>query len=256
LQDPDIQNVADWLRSASHVAVLTGAGISVESGLATFRDRLTGMWAKFDPEELATQRGFRKNPELVWQWYMDRRATALKCLPNPGHRALSWLQGQIPQLSLITQNVDRLHQAAGSRDVIELHGSIHEFKCFDNSHSIELSIVEASPDAPPFCPVCQSLVRPDVVWFGEMLPPKAIQAAIRASETADLFFVIGTSGMVQPAASLGMTARSRNAKVVVINPDPDSAMPGCTFLQGPSGKILPELMQLAWGVSGTQFQVS
>lgn len=253
MNDLELQKVAKLIQSANHVAVLTGAGISAESGMATFRDPLTGMWAHFRPEDLATPDAFRRNPAVVWNWYMQRRQSAIKALPNPGHRVLAWLETKVPRLSLITQNVDNLHQSAGSSNVVELHGSIHRFKCFENHHAIPIELADASPEEPPQCPSCKSLARPDVVWFGEMLPELAMNRAIGSAQTADLFLVIGTSGVVQPAASLGITAKRNGSKVVVINPDPNAAMAGEIFLQGPSGVVLPRLAEAAWGVDQSFF---
>src|SRR5574341_154130 len=192
------------LRAARHVAVLTGSGISAESGVPTFRDAQTGLWAKYRPEELATPEAFRRNPRLVWEWYEWRRGLVAKAAPNPGHLALAELERRVPRLTLVTQNVDGLHQQAGSRGVIELHGNLQRTKCFE-----ENVVVEAWPitgAAPPRCPRCGGLLRPDVVWFGEALPQPALAAAVEAAQACDLFFAIGTSALVQPAASLPFEA--------------------------------------------------
>jgi NAD-dependent deacetylase len=182
------------LRFARQVAVLTGAGISAESGLPTFRDKMTGLWAKFRPQELATPEAFRKNPKLVWEWYDWRRQLVAKAQPNPGHLALAALEKRVPKFTLITQNVDSLHQRAGSQEIIELHGNLARTKCF-----AENVAVESWPDTgdiPPHCPNCGGLLRPDVVWFGEMLPVEALHNAMRAARQCDIFFSIGTSGTV------------------------------------------------------------
>lgn len=250
----DLQHVAQLLRHARHLAVLTGAGISAESGVPTFRDALDSHWSKFKPEELATSQGFLKNPELVWRWYADRRTNLAYAKPNPGHRVLAWLAEAVPQVSLITQNVDGLHQAAGSPLVHELHGNIWRSKCFRNNHPIHPELAATSPQAPPQCPLCGSLARPDVVWFGELLPADVLTMAQQASRQADLFFVVGTSGLVQPAASLAHDALFAGASVVVINPDPNAAIEGGIFLKGPSGVILPQLIQAGWGIDPSEFQ--
>jgi len=160
------------VRTARHIAVLTGAGISAESGVPTFREAQTGLWAQYDPLELATPEAFRRNPKLVWQWYEWRRGLVSKAQPNPGHLALAQLELKVERFTLITQNVDGLHQRAGSRNVVELHGNINRTKCFDEEVVIE-SWAETG-DAPPRCPRCGGLLRPDVVWFGEALPRQAL----------------------------------------------------------------------------------
>lgn len=254
MKSGDLQSVSRLLRNARHLAVLTGAGISAESGVPTFRDAQTGLWGKYKPEELATPEGFQRDPELVWRWYVDRREMLMKAAPNPGHRVLAWLAGSLPRVSIITQNVDGLHQAAGSPLVHELHGNIWRSKCFRNGHLIDPELAAASPNSPPQCPWCGSLARPDVVWFGEMLPEDVLSIAKYAARDADLFLVIGTSGKVQPAASLADVALRKMTNVVVINPDADAAIPGAAFLQGPSGQILPQLVRDAWGIDPTEFQ--
>ncbi len=231
------------LSAARHVAVLTGSGISAESGVPTFRDAQTGLWAKYRPEELATPEAFRRNPRLVWEWYEWRRGLVAKAAPNPGHLALAELERRVPRLSLVTQNVDGLHQKAGSQGVIELHGNIRRTKCFE-----ENVVVEAWPatgDAPPRCPRCGGLLRPDVVWFGEALPRPALAAAVEAAQACDLFFAIGTSALVQPAASLPFEAIRRGAVTVEINADVTPLTPRVTHaLRGLAGEVLPALLHL------------
>ncbi|MBI1322455.1 NAD-dependent protein deacylase [bacterium] len=239
-------HVAQALRQAKRVTVLSGAGISAESGLPTFRDPLTGYWSKFRPEDLATPIAFRRNPELVWRWYCERRAAARAAKPNPGHLAITKLQSIVPAVTIVTQNVDGLHQSASSTNVIELHGSIHATRCFDRDHVMELNPEEDSPDRHPACPLCGSLARPGVVWFGEMLPEEALARSISAANECDVMLVVGTSGIVQPAASLGSRALSHGAVVAVVNPDPRSVMTGGVFLEGPAGSMLPRLIDAAW----------
>jgi NAD-dependent deacetylase len=233
------------LREASHVAVLTGAGISAESGVPTFRDAQTGLWASFKPEELATPEAFRRHPKTVWDWYEWRRQRVGMVAPNPGHLALVEIEEHVPQFTLITQNVDGLHQRAGSRHVIELHGNITRTKCFD-----EDVLVEHWPDTgdvPPHCPRCGGLLRPDVVWFGEMLPPQAIKEAEAAAESCHVFLSIGTSSVVYPAAGLPFTALRSGAVVVEVNPNETQLTAQATFvLSGRSGNLLPELVKAAW----------
>lgn len=239
------QGLVEALRAARRVTVLTGAGISAESGLPTFREAQTGLWARYRPEELATPAAFRRQPRLVWEWYAWRRELAEQAAPNPGHLALAELERRVPQLMLITQNVDGLHQRAGSRAVIELHGNLSRYKCFDEGTPVETW--EDRGDLPPRCPRCGGLVRPDVVWFGEMLPQRALEAAFAAAGSCDVFLSIGTSGLVQPAASLPFVALEHGATLAVINIDPAIAPAGnIVVIQGPAGVVLPELLRMAW----------
>ena len=237
------------LHDTSHVAVLTGAGISAESGIPTFREAQTGLWAQYDPTELATPEAFRANPELVWRWYQWRQEIVRQAEPNPGHYALAAMEAHLnargTQFSLITQNVDSLHQRAGSHKIIELHGNIYRSKCFDCGETAldnEMVAVEH-----PRCRHCQGLLRPDVVWFGENLPAQALQAAWEAAQDCDVFFSVGTSALVQPAASLPVVALQKGATVVEINPDVTNISILATFnLRGPSGEVLPELLKATW----------
>jgi NAD-dependent deacetylase len=206
------------LATAKRIAVLTGAGVSAESGVPTFRDAQTGLWAKYTPEELATPRAFRRNPCLVWEWYAWRRTLVADAKPNPAHLALAQMEKLFPQFDLITQNVDGLHQRAGSTRVIELHGNISRTKCFDEGAII--TNWEDTGDVPPKCPNCGGLLRPDVVWFEEPLPETEIARAATASTTCDVFFSIGTSTIVYPAAALPFEALRAGATVVEINPQP------------------------------------
>lgn len=232
--------IAD-LKAAQHVAVLTGAGVSAESGVPTFREAQTGLWAKYDPGELATPQAFRRDPKLVWDWYAWRRELVSKAEPNPGHRALVDLAERVPRLTLITQNVDSLHYRAGSSDVIELHGNISRIIC-----SRDRNIVKDWPETaetPPTCPDCNSYLRPDVVWFGESLPAQALQQAFSAAQSCDLFLSVGTSALVHPAASLPFAALERGTPTIEINPDETPLTHHATHvLPGPSGQILPALV--------------
>jgi NAD-dependent deacetylase len=233
------------LRAARRVGVLTGAGISAESGIPTFRDAQTGLWSRFRPEELATADAFRHNPQLVWDWYAWRRGLVDGAAPNAGHRALVRLAGRVPALTLVTQNVDGLHQRAGSADVIELHGNIHRSKCFDED--IVIAEVPESSERPPRCPRCGGPLRPDVVWFGESLPPRALERAEAAARECDLFLSVGTSAAVFPAAQLPLTALQAGAAVVEINKDPTPLTRVATYsLRGAAGAILPALLEAAW----------
>ncbi len=234
------------LRKARHVAILTGAGISAESGLPTFRDPLTGFWSKFRPEDLATPEAFQRNPGLVWKWYVERRAMARAARPNAGHLAIARLQTLVPKVTTITQNVDGLHQAAGSRDVLELHGNIHATRCFDRDHAMAVTAEDEKSGEHPVCELCGSFARPGVVWFGENLPETALALAIEAARKCDVMLVVGTSGVVQPAASLGFVAQKHGATVAVINPDRGSAIMGGLYLGGTAANILPRLLEFAW----------
>lgn len=237
--------LAGLLRGAARVAVLTGAGISAESGIPTFRDAMTGLWATSRPEDLATRDGFRRDPGFVWGWYRARRLAAAAAEPNAGHRALVALESQVPELTLVTQNVDGLHQRAGSRDPVELHGNISRMKCFDCDGPADRF---HDGDEVPRCGHCNGLLRPDVVWFGELLPRAALERAHRAAGRCDLFLSIGTSNLVEPAASLPWLAASAGAPVIVINTTAEGQRPGpgIDTLLGPAGTMLPSLVHAAW----------
>jgi NAD-dependent deacetylase len=235
--------LVERLARAPRVTVLTGAGVSAESGVPTFRDAQTGLWAKYSPEELATPRAFRRNPRLVWEWYEWRRKLVTDAAPNPAHVALAEMENAVPHFQLITQNVDGLHQRAGSQRVIELHGNITRTKCFD-----EGTVVSHWPDTgdvPPKCPNCGGLLRPDVVWFEEPMPEAEMDLAIRASTSCEIFLSVGTSTVVQPAASLPFEALRSGATVVEINPQPTPFTSQAHFaLAGAAGEILPELLAI------------
>ena len=233
------------LRKANRVAVLTGAGVSAESGIPTFRDAQTGLWAQFRAEDLATPEAFRRNPRLVWDWYAMRREGVVQAAPNAGHLALVELERQVTSgdgtFALITQNVDGLHAAAGSRTVIELHGNIRRVKCFDCGRIAQRW--EPTNDRPPRCADCGGLLRPDVVWFGERLPADALDAAWAAAGACDMFLSIGTSGLVEPAASLPRAALRHGATVLTINLDVETrAAPPRFDIHGKAGMVLPALV--------------
>lgn len=232
------------LREVSRVTVLTGAGTSAESGIPTFRDAQSGLWARFRPEELATLEAFERNPRRVWEWYAWRREQLADIDPNPGHQALASLAGRFSDFRLITQNVDGLHQAAGSPEVIELHGNIRRIVCHRTGKRISEEQLAAATGAPPPSPhASNGLARPDVVWFGEMLPRSALQAATTAAAGCEVFFSIGTSAQVEPAASLAFLARDNGATIVEINRDPTPLSRHADFvLRGRSGELLPALV--------------
>lgn len=241
-----VEAVADLLRHAESVAVLTGAGVSAESGIPTFRDALSGLWAEFDPDEVATPSAFARRPELVWDWYAERRLRILEAAPNPGHRSLVEIERRVPRFALVTQNIDGLHAAAGSRAVIELHGNIRRVKCWREGTVFE--VWEEGDVRPPPCPRCGAWLRPDVVWFGELLPEEGLRAAWDAAGSCDLFLSIGTSNLVEPAASLPWIAHEAGAGVVVVNTTDEGQRRGQRIhsLIGPAGEVLPALVAAAW----------
>lgn len=241
--DPEadaIARVAAWLRDARHVCVMTGAGMSAESGVPTFRDAQTGLWARFRPEELATQAAFDADPRRVWQWYSWRREMVAKAEPHAGHLALVSLSRRARAFSLITQNVDGLHQRAGHEQVIELHGNILRNRCSVSGRLVEDDLPGEPPESPH---VPTALVRPDVVWFGEALPVDAVERAQRALEACDVLLSIGTSALVEPAASMPLYAQSRGAKTIEINPKPSAlAAHFDVQLAQPAGVALPAIL--------------
>ncbi len=232
------------LGKAGSIAAFTGAGISAESGVPTFRGT-DGIWSKFKPEELASMSAFMKNPELVWEWYNARRKIIASVRPNPGHFALVAMEKLFDDVTVITQNIDNLHRRAGSTTVYELHGNIERNYCMKcGSSSAQDEILQAG--GVPHCrrPGCGGLIRPDVVWFGEMLPEDQWRGAVKAVATADVFFSVGTSGVVYPAASLPSMAKQQGAYLVEINPEPTPITDSADeFLQGPAGEILPALLE-------------
>jgi len=235
-----MQSARDWLKQARSVAVLTGAGVSAESGVPTFRGN-NGLWKQYRPEDLATPGAFARDPKLVWEWYDWRRAVLAKVEPNPGHYALVELEKRVPTFTLITQNVDGLHELAGSRNVLRVHGSIWQLRC--TSCGAEHEDRRAPlPEIPPCCQ-CGAMLRPGVVWFGEPLPSDVWHQAEAAARSAEIFLVIGTSAMVYPAAGLAQIAKSSGARVVEVNIAASAISDQIDeFLQGPSGELLPQLI--------------
>ena len=241
-----LAHAAEVLVRAERVVVSTGAGMSRESGIPTFRDAQDGLWARFSPQELATEQGFRANPARVWSWYAERRRRIRACTPHAGHYALVTMERMVPELTVVTQNIDGLHREAGSADVIELHGNIRGFKCLDRHHPFS-GEPAGNPDGadvePPPCPQCGSPLRPDVVWFGEMLPEPATARAWDLAGRCDAMLVVGTSGTVWPAAELPLVARDAGATVIEVGPEPSELTRAVhTFLEGPAGAVLPALV--------------
>ncbi|MEW5702264.1 MAG: NAD-dependent deacylase [Candidatus Zixiibacteriota bacterium] len=251
------------LTTAARVVVLTGAGVSAESGVPTFRGA-GGLWRSYRPEELATPEAFARDPRMVWDWYIYRRELVRKAEPNPAHRALARWERHFPHFTLVTQNVDGLHRRAGSKRVLELHGNIFRSRCqrcgtvLDDSQLAPLPQQEVPPtvvgdhassestpagnaNAVPRCP-CGGRQRPDVVWFGELLPTDVLEQSGEAAATAEVFFSVGTSGVVYPAAGLVQVARNAGAFVVEVNPEPTELSDIFdVVLRGPAGEYLPAI---------------
>ncbi len=266
--DKRLDRARALLSAAKRVAALTGAGISAESGIPTFRDAMSaagppqgarppggerreatiggdhtaGLWSQFRPEDLATPEAFAANPKTVWEWYASRRERVAKVAPNAGHLALAELERRTPHFTLITQNVDGLHARAGSRRVIELHGNIMVDQCFAEGRV--LAPADQIPGTPPRCARCGAPVRPGVVWFGEALPPQALDDALAATERCDVFLCIGTSNVVEPAASLPFAALEAGAAVIEVNPARTPLSARATIvLTGAAGEVLPQLLR-------------
>ena len=240
----DAARIRERIDAAARVCVLTGAGMSAESGIPTFRDALTGLWSRFDPMQLASEAGFRSDPQLVWDWYAERRAGVRAAQPNAGHLALAAFErAHAGRLTVVTQNVDDLHQRAGVVDAIRLHGDILEDRWLDRCpHHAPDDTRGAIEGRPPRCAQCGNLVRPGVVWFGEMLPAGALEAAERAALACDVMIVVGTSGAVWPAAGLAGCARRAGAHVVIVNPQPSEIDDEAhVVLQGKAATVLPAL---------------
>lgn len=236
------------LQEAAHIAVLSGAGISAESGVPTFRDAQTGLWAHLRPEDLATEDAFRRHPQRVWDWYAERRASLAEVQPNAGHRALAEFQHRHPgRLTVITQNVDGLHQRAGSTGVLALHGSLAADRWLDPCPAgrgpTACDVARADPGRPPRCAQCGNWVRPAVVWFGELLPEDQLRQAEQAASRCDAMLVVGTAGAVYPAAGLAHQARAAGARLIVVNPHPRE-LDGLAQLRlvGGAAQVLPPLL--------------
>jgi NAD-dependent deacetylase len=236
-----INSLKEALKNVERVAVLTGAGVSAESGVSTFRGT-DGLWKSYQATELATPEAFEKDPELVWQFYNWRRGLIGQKTCNPAHTALAQLERRIPNFTLITQNVDGLHLLAGSRHLLEIHGNIWRVRC-TRCHKV---VLDRSPHMGhlPTCAACGGLLRPDVVWFGESLDPEILNQAVEAAEKCQIMLVVGTSSVVQPAASLAFTAKSGGAMLAEINLDrtPNSELMDIVLL-GKAGEILPRLLE-------------
>lgn len=237
-----MEDAADVLARASRVVALTGAGVSAESGVPTFRGP-EGLWRTYRPEELATPEAFRRDPKLVWEWYAWRQGVVAGCEPNAAHRALAEMEAEWPGFTLITQNVDGLHARAGSVRVLELHGNVFQARCLKERGVRDFTA--AGVDLPPRCD-CGELLRPHIVWFGESLDERTVERAVGAAEECEVFLVIGTSALVTPAAMLPVIARRSGASVIEINPEETGATDVATHvLRGKAAEVLPALVEAA-----------
>jgi NAD-dependent deacetylase len=245
LSEEQLGRAAQLLADARRIVCLTGAGVSAESGISTFRQAQTGLWAQFDPQQLASQEGFAADPGLVWRWYMRRLSAVEQAQPNPGHYALAEIGALKLSFTLVTQNIDDLHERAGSSQVLHLHGRIARFHCNQCQFEHTLTAREQAASQPPRCVNCGGLVRPSVVWFGEVLPNRVLDRAWREAERCDLMLVVGTSGVVYPAAQLPFVARHAGGRVIDINPEETPiAEIADVSLSGLSGRLLPHLVEL------------
>lgn len=254
LDDPGLLKAARAaLADASRIVFFTGAGMSADSGIPTFRDALTGLWERFDPMLLASTEGYAADPALVWGWYEWRRQKVMQAEPNAGHRAIAdfALRQRPRRVQVITQNVDDLHERAGSADVVHLHGSILAPRCFRCGTAASAGLVAAVPNepeggrrlTPPSCAACGGAMRPGVVWFGEALPDAEFDRATDLARGADAFVVVGTSGVVEPAASLVRLARREGANIIVVDPNANAALRDAQhWLGGTAAQVLPQLL--------------
>jgi len=240
---PSIDKVAQKLQSATRVTILTGAGVSAASGVPTFRGR-EGLWKSYSPQELATPEAFHRDPKLVWEWYNWRRELISKCEPNPAHHVLALWSRRHPAFTLITQNVDGLHERAGTANVIRYHGSIWEVLCWNRCKSSPPRWIDKTvplSEIPPSCPYCGGLIRPGVVWFGESIDPDVLRQSAKAVD-CDIFMTIGTSSQVYPAAGLAEQAHMKGAFTLEINMESTPASVGVDLsIQGPAETILQEI---------------
>jgi NAD-dependent deacetylase len=246
LSGVSVRSAAAALRAVRRLVVTTGAGMSSESGIPTFRDAGTGLWARYDPEQLATAAAFQRHPARVFGWYAWRRRVVRAARPHPGYHALVALERLVPEVVIVTQNVDGLHGRAGSARVLELHGSLERFSCVTQRHPFPaVEVPEPAADAPcepPRCQQCGAPVRPDVVWFGEALPESVARDARHVAASCEAMLVVGTSGLVQPAAELPFIARAAGATVIEINPTPSAGSAAHIVCRGPAGAVLPALV--------------
>ena len=238
----DLDQARDLIAAAKRLVCLTGAGISAESGIPTFRDAQSGLWTRFNPEILASQAGFRRDPDQVWQWYRSRHEAVRLAQPNLGHQSLARMQRAVPTCQVITQNVDDLHERAGTASVWHLHGDITRCHCQACNQPWVGTGNVWDRKQPPVC-ACGGLFRPSVVWFGESLDVELWQNSMMAAQLCDVMLVVGTSGLVTPAAELPFQARTCGAAVVDVNPEStDISRWADLWLAGPASEILPQLI--------------
>ena len=238
-----ISKAAELIKSSKYVIAFTGAGISAESGIPTFRGS-DGLWRRFRAEELATPEAFARDPKKVWEWYKWRMEIIRKARPNPAHIALASMEAAGILKAVITQNVDGLHTLAGSRNVIELHGNIWRVRCSNPACGFKSRLDRPPEEVPPKCPICGSLLRPDVVWFGEPLPPDAWERAVREASKADLVIVVGTSGAVMPAALVPKIVKDRGGKVIEVNISESAITPiADVFIKRRASEALPKIAE-------------
>jgi len=244
MAENSVEAAARAIDRARSIVVFSGAGVSRESGIATFRDPEEGIWSKYDPMEMATLEGYVRDPSFVWTWYEHRFGIVVDAEPNLGHRAIAELEELFPTVTVVTQNIDGLHQRAGSTDVIELHGTMHRYACLHRKHvGFKRDDFADQEERPPRCPVCGDLIRPEVVWFGEALPAAELDRAQLRSAACDAMLVVGTSAVVFPAAALPLQAIHSGATVIEVNPEPTALSRQATFwLRGPGGEVLPQLV--------------
>jgi NAD-dependent deacetylase len=245
MRDTDLREAADLIDRAGRIVIFTGAGVSAESGIPTFRDALSGLWEQFDPRRLATPEAFGDDPALVWGWYEWRRAAVQQVEPNAGHRALAAIEQRAPECVVVTQNVDDLHERAGSKEPIHLHGSLFAPRC--SACGRPATVANGAPPVegrvpPPPCDHCGAPIRPGVVWFGEALPVDAFEAAVAAAANCDLLITVGTSAVVFPAAEIPQVTARMGGAVIQVNPEPTPLDAVARVnLHGPAAEVLPAL---------------
>lgn len=257
MADLVLQEAAALLGRARRVVVFTGAGMSAESGVPTFRDALTGLWQQFDAQALATPEAFDADPALVWGWYEWRRDAVRRARPNAGHRAVAAIEARVADTVVVTQNVDDLHERAGSAAPVHLHGSLFAPRCSSCAQPAPVPVgaerepVDGRRITPPGCARCAAPVRPGVVWFGEGLPETALAAAVEAASACDLLVTVGTSGLVYPAAEIPQVAARLGATVIQVNPERTPLDQVAEVnLRGPAARVLPALVEATWGATG------
>ncbi|MFI6073590.1 SIR2 family NAD-dependent protein deacylase [Actinoplanes sp. NPDC051343] len=245
MRDTDLREAADLIDRAGRIVIFTGAGVSAESGIPTFRDALSGLWEQFDPRRLATPEAFGDDPALVWGWYEWRRAAVQQVEPNAGHRALAVIEQRAPECVVVTQNVDDLHERAGSKEPIHLHGSLFAPRC--SACGRPATVANGAPAVegrvpPPPCDHCGAPIRPGVVWFGEALPADAFEAAVAAAANCDLLITVGTSAVVFPAAEIPQVTARMGGAMIQVNPEPTPLDAVARVnLHGPAAEVLPAL---------------